>query len=754
MKDILNIGFMIHQIDNEYTSEILKGMIPAAEELGVNLIILPGQAINGEYYDTVYAAYEFQHNIIYEYCSKESLDGLIISAGTLSSFVSKERFQSFVDQFKDIPLITLESKVADYPCVKFDGSGMYEAVTHLIQKHGLRRIGFVSGPRGNSDAESRLAAYRRALEDNGIEPDESLIAYGNFSEYSMDAVKELLASENGMPEGICFANDSMCRGGYKVLEEMGLIPGKDILITGYDDSETASVLIPPLTTIRSKASALGYSALKMVYGMIKGKQDQTDASPDEQLILRGSCGCICQDSTEAPDISDLWTYAYQTIKRYADEPCGTKVKKLLDEICSLAGDIAEMCTDNSDKTADELLARTDDILKKGCMEIISYVNLMNAVDLITAAVTKCGQCGKARAVSLIREFEHRIYNYEYHRHIAYENDFTNTVFMINNIAKDMTLYADDDTDCFYSVFHKLNLMGIRSSRIYFYDKPIRHRKNSLWKTPEKILLMGSQEEARIEIPKSNSNNVSWKSIFRSTLAPDRPRVSVANVIFSNELHYGIFICETEPSNYRFIHSIVSQLCTSIRMNLLVKSLESSLYREKTNNALLSEISMTDELTHTYNRRGFYHYANAVLHSPSNAGRSAYLIFADLNDLKKINDIFGHEDGDYAIRKTAEILRTNLAPKSIVSRIGGDEFAALTIIDGEDRTDELSEKIKKAARLGNETSDKPYNVTASIGIHSFKCSKDICIQELMDIADSKLYIDKQNKDHNIIKLIKQ
>lgn len=751
MSDILTIGFMIHQIDNEYTSELLKGLIPSAKELGINLVILPGQALNGEYYDAVYAAYEYQNNVIYEYCSRDTLDGLIISAGTLNSFVSEKTFEKFVDRYRDIPLITLESKVGNYPCIRYDGSGMYEAVSHLIQVHKLRRIGFVSGPKGNADADSRLSAYLKALADNGIAADESIIAYGNFSEYSMEAVSEILSSENGIPEAICFANDTMCIGGYKVLAEKGLIPGKDILITGYDDSETASVLEPPLTTVRSSAAKLGYSALKMLCGMIRGTCSFSDTVPESRLIIRGSCGCECGSITEVSETVSLREYAMDTVRKRADEASGTESIKLLDGICSLFGDVAEMCTDFSEKTAEELLSCLSELLEKGCLNIIGYVNLMSIIDCIeAAAIPKCRQGSEAQVQGFIRRMERQIYNYDFHSRIAYDRDFNNTIFMLNNITKDMTLYADDETDCFYSIFHKLSLMGIKSSSILFYDEPIRHRKNSLWEMPEVILLMGSQEEGGIDIPKKNNRKVPWKNIFRSSLVPDRPRISVANIIASNEMQYGIFICEAESNKYRFIHSIVSQLCTSIRMNLLVRSLESSLSEEKTHNALLSEISMTDELTHIYNRRGFYYYADQVLRNPANKGKYAYLIFADLNNLKKINDIFGHEDGDYSIRQIAAVLTDTLASKSIVSRIGGDEFAALTVTDAPDYSEDIFRKIKKAAGRRNELSEKPYNVTVSIGIHSFICSEDVSIHDFLELADNALYEDKQQKDSDILK----
>lgn len=751
MSDILTIGFMIHQIDNEYTTELLKGLIPAAKELDINLLILPGQALNGEYYDAVYAAYEYQNNVIYEYCCKENLDGLIISAGTLSSFVSEKTFEQFVDRFKDIPLITLESKVGNYPCIRYDGSGMYGAVEHLIKVHGLKRIGFVSGPKGNADADSRLCAYRKALSDNGIAADESIIAYGNFSEYSMDAVNEILNSENGIPEAICFANDTMCIGGYKVLAEKGLVPGKDILITGYDDSETASALDPPLTTVRSSAAKLGYSAVKMLYGMITGTDGFSDFVPESRLILRASCGCSCSDDADISEVTDLRKYAADTVRKRADEVCGRQESKLLDDICDFAADIAEMCTDYSEETSKNNTERFDELLKEGCLNIVGYVNLISIIDRMEAAVkNKCRPGSEAQIQRFIRQIERQIYNHDLHRRIAYDSDFNNTIFMLNNITKDMTLYAEDEAECFYSIFHKLGMMGFKSSRILFYDRPIRYRKNSVWEMPETLSLMGSQEEMWIEIPKKNNQKLPWRDTFQSVLVPNRSRISVASIIASNGMQYGVFICEAEIHKYKFIHSIIAQLCTSIRMNLLVRSLESSLSEEKTHNALLSEISMTDELTHIFNRRGFYHYANDVLKNPANKDKHAYLIFADLNNLKKINDIFGHEAGDYAIRTTAEILTDTLPAKSIVSRIGGDEFAALTVASFPDCSQAIFDKIKEAAKQRNILSDKPYNVTVSIGICDFLCSENICVQDYLELADSALYEDKQKKDPDIMK----
>ena len=86
----LQIGLMIHHLENEYASEILKGAIAAAEELDINLILLPGRGINAVEDDEKYSIYDYQYNVIYSYVSEKNLDGLLVSVGTVGSYISRE----------------------------------------------------------------------------------------------------------------------------------------------------------------------------------------------------------------------------------------------------------------------------------------------------------------------------------------------------------------------------------------------------------------------------------------------------------------------------------------------------------------------------------------------------------------------------------------------------------------------------------------------------------------------------------------
>ncbi|MGN0586521.1 MAG: GGDEF domain-containing protein, partial [Oscillospiraceae bacterium] len=214
--------------------------------------------------------------------------------------------------------------------------------------------------------------------------------------------------------------------------------------------------------------------------------------------------------------------------------------------------------------------------------------------------------------------------------------------------------------------------------------------------------------------------------------------------------FGIIVSEMDNEYFPYVYSITPQICTAIKLTRLVRQLENLLNAEYNRNNALNHISMCDELTGIYNRRGFYEFTNLVLQAPENNGKYAVLVFGDLDNLKKINDTFGHDDGDYAITTAAEYLKSGFRQTDIVARIGGDEFAAFAVCDNESVAAKLPSRIKKIAAARNAASSKPFNVNMSVGIFTLICSPDKYIQDYMDKADAALYSDKKNKDHNFLK----
>ena len=297
MKRRLNIGFLVDDLDNYFSNQACKGAELAAKILDANLFIFPGHYIGKP--DSKYAdkKFEYQYNSVFSLPSERNVDIIYILQGTICSRADIETQKAFLRSLPDVPKVCLFSSVEGYHSVTFDNeSGFSQAIRHLIDKHGARKIGFVSGPVTNRDARERLEVYKKVLTEYDIPVDEDLIVYGDFTVNSTEVVKDLL-DKNEKPDAIVFANDNMAIGGYQAIYDRGLLPGKDILIAAFDDDVFSVSLRPPLTTVEASSEALTYKAVLNAENYING-QALSDMTVETHLIQRSSCGCDGLDVEE------------------------------------------------------------------------------------------------------------------------------------------------------------------------------------------------------------------------------------------------------------------------------------------------------------------------------------------------------------------------------------------------------------------------------------------------------------------------
>jgi len=129
---------------------------------------------------------------------------------------------------------------------------------------------------------------------------------------------------------------------------------------------------------------------------------------------------------------------------------------------------------------------------------------------------------------------------------------------------------------------------------------------------------------------------------------------------------------------------------------------------------LQTAAITDELTGVYNRRGFFALAEQQCKLADRTKRRMSLLFLDVDDLKIINDQFGHKTGDQALEDTASILKHTFRKSDIIGRIGGDEFAVLLTEQTEsDIGPVISHNIRKNFYLHNREMGRKYNLSISI-----------------------------------------
>jgi diguanylate cyclase (GGDEF)-like protein len=157
-----------------------------------------------------------------------------------------------------------------------------------------------------------------------------------------------------------------------------------------------------------------------------------------------------------------------------------------------------------------------------------------------------------------------------------------------------------------------------------------------------------------------------------------------------------------------------------------------------------QLASLDELTLISNRRGFNSLAQHSLNLCRRNNTNIELLFFDLDDFKQINDKYGHAEGDKALIAFAEIMREVLRDSDVFARIGGDEFVALLSVQDNVNSTDVLIRFQQAINNYNKQSNRGYELKYSVGCIFTSVDEGATIDRLLNRADKKMYIQKQDK----------
>ncbi|MBP5660540.1 MAG: GGDEF domain-containing protein [Lachnospiraceae bacterium] len=152
----------------------------------------------------------------------------------------------------------------------------------------------------------------------------------------------------------------------------------------------------------------------------------------------------------------------------------------------------------------------------------------------------------------------------------------------------------------------------------------------------------------------------------------------------------------------------------------------------------------DQLTGLLNRAGFYRHVESVVNDALNNRKTLCAISIDMNGLKGINDTYGHTEGDYALSKVGEFLRTTREDDCVCVRFGGDEFA-LVFADykAEERSERFVDTILSKLDAENASGNKPYKLECGIGTAFLVPDTYQDLEKVLLEADMKMYKNKRD-----------
>jgi len=172
------------------------------------------------------------------------------------------------------------------------------------------------------------------------------------------------------------------------------------------------------------------------------------------------------------------------------------------------------------------------------------------------------------------------------------------------------------------------------------------------------------------------------------------------------------------------------------MAIYIFSFERNRIRE-----IMVALSLTDELTQLYNRRGLWLLADEQIRLSLRHKRGFWLFVLDMDELKKVNDTLGHPEGDRALKRLSQLLQSTFRKSDIISRIGGDEFAVVALEAAQTSLPALLEHFQVQLKKNNASKDYDYKLRVSIGSAYFDPANPCSIDELIARADKELYAQK-------------
>ncbi len=548
----------------------------------------------------------------------DKVDAVIIMDEKIKSH---ETSQHIIDNAKaaKVPAIVIDGEFEDVSIVDFDyKKGFEQVVRHVIEDHKSRRPHFMAGKRESIFSNERIDVFKKVLADNNIAYDDTMLSYGDFWAVPSRAATEEILKRDTLPDAIICANDIMAINVCDVLGSHGIKVPEDVMVSGFDGIDEASLATPGITT---------------------AKCDSVDLA---NIVME-----VVNESFQRKEI----TRRYVIPKFIANESCG------------------------------------------------------------------CPRCAPS-AISAIHGFNNRFYHHQDDIHIM--QDFTSRI-----------MSSDSLSACLHYLRNPLsNNMCIVVDKSCFNEEVNYFLEESDCK--EQVIIYDSYiDEDRIS-PFDPDTVVPHLDQFLENGYP---------LIF-NALEYMRkspgFICYTYPRYDMIDYSKTPSLTSTIGMGLgSYINMRYQLYiRNK-----IQRMYQNDALTGLYTRLAFYSKYEDLKEDPTNTGKDATIIMADLDGLKQINDNLGHAAGDQAIAAVARELMKCCPSNALCLRLGGDEMLALIL--GPCDADKIISDMKK--NLEKDSQEIGFRVSASLGSYTTTFENDLDLNKAVSYADEQMYkMKKQTK----------
>ncbi|GGJ51876.1 substrate-binding and GGDEF domain-containing protein [Deinococcus roseus] len=692
-----------------YQISVLKGILTRFSAMGTSAQVYLGREISPH----------LHANQLYDLIDQEQHQGRVLLLHALSSHLGQQDWQDFLAR-KPLPTVSVTTRIADVPTVTVNNPvGIHNMMDHLIETRGYQRFVFLRGWPTNQEAIEREQAFRESLERHHLDPANALFVDGDFS-----AVKALLEMRKLLHlrqdfECVVCANDEMALSAVLALREHHLrVPG-DVAVVGFDDTPSAVLAVPPLTTVRQPWFEQGMQAAELLHALIQGESVPAELDLPTELRVRQSCGTPAQMPQE-------------------ENPLYKQLEILF---LAAAADAEQLGA---------FLKIWEGVLPIQLQDQLKLQAWRNWLEGVYRRV-QSGACPLPHLEQVYGQAQRMLLDA---LSIALSSASLQHTLGARHAAHLNVVAQPSMIELMLNVRTYLEELGIQGGRIVLYERS----------GPE-IPLLG-------RLVLMQEQDLEDQGLFPvKQLLPDFLQHELDHghrLVFPlvvGDQHYGLFICrihedtlQDETPLQSIAHAVhlvarVEEQKRSVQeLELQVEARTRQLRQEiserlgaeeqlKAAHAALQVSSQLDGLTGLFNRAVLDDLLQRVLMEHQITHQPVSLLMLDVDHFKQYNDCYGHRQGDVCLKQVAQGLRSTVRDsRDIVARYGGEEFAVVLPGTGQDGAERAAKRILQAIEqlgLPHEKSLVASHVTVSIGIHTLQDSP-LGVDEWVEGADQALY----------------
>lgn len=566
------IGMILEDISTDFSKELVKSVVNALpKDRNIRLAVLPGKYDNGS--DVLHHKYRAVHNSVFLLGEVCRLDGAIIHLGSVGLTTKDRRFGRIAEGMQSLPKVFIGLDDPSLITVNYDNeSGIAEAVNYLVNICGITEICMLGGRAENRDACKRKEIFVRCIEENGLKFRECNFIHTDMTEDCTDAAAELL-DLNPAVKAIFCVNDAAAKGLYKVMEERELVPGRDIMVFGFDNTYMSSELTPPLASVGADGSSLGQRALELVLRMIDG--DEVSSSLIKtRLFGRASLPYEMYDYTTMEMLNVDTAFIYRMFDdcfyRYRNSSRDREtidLKRLFFEFISRML-ISMKHRYMGVETFDEIGRLIDIFFDNGAMKYTDPSKLIHSIDRLQTGMLRV-QLSPAASIKINRLFLRMKDNA-----LLSVSAELSAVTMIKQhelqqfeeFAALSMGYDDRPEKGFERILSCIGRLGSDNAAFYLFEEPVECISGETCRLPQNIDLKCTVRDGAVRMIPEPRQRCSLEGIFSRIDIPRKCRSFLVFPVFHRETIYGLLLCAANGDIYDEGEYIALQLGRAVYLN--------------------------------------------------------------------------------------------------------------------------------------------------------------------------------------------